>query len=387
VGWGTGEDEVAGAILKVVEALGIFFMPPLCHSCERRNPGVGGVKRMVAGCWLFLPCRDAREKRRPCHPVHVGVTGLVLVLLACTPLFGFSDHSSIMKRRQQGILTGMPFMANVATRTFVDDTGRKLYLSDPPTRVISLMPSITEMVFAIGAGDAVIGVTQWCDYPPEARTRAKVGDMRPNIEAILALEPDLVLAVDAVRNDALETLRRLKIPLFIMNTASLEHVYAHMQTLGRMFRRVPEANAMVHAMRAKVQAIVEKTRSVSRPRVLYVLSERPFISVARGSFVHQILELAGADNIAKDAGTAWPRLSMEVVLQKDPEILLLPPRDDDASAGSGTEQWTQWSTLTAVKHNRVHFIPRIIVNRPGPRLVQGLAALARLIHPELFQED
>jgi len=367
VGWGTGEDEVAGAILEVVEALGVFFM--------------------VAGCWLFWPCRDAREKRRPCHPVHVGVTGLVLVLLACPPLFGFSDHSSIMKRRQQGILTGMPFMANVATRTFVDDTGRKLYLSDPPTRVVSLMPSITEMVFAIGAGDAVIGVTEWCDYPPEARTRAKVGDFRPNIEAILALEPDLVLAVDAVRNDALETLRRLKIPLFIMNTASLEHVYAHMQTLGRMFRRVPEANAMVHAMRAKVQAIVEKTRSASRPRVLYVLYERPFISVARGSFVHQILELAGADNIAKDAGTAWPRLSMEVVMQKDPEILLLPPRDDDESAGSGTEQWTQWSTLTAVKNNRVHFIPRIIVNRPGPRLVQGLAALARLIHPELFQED
>ncbi len=367
VGWGTGEDEVAGAILKVVVALGIFFM--------------------IAGCWLFLPCRVTHEKRRPCRPARVGVASIVLVVLVCASLVGFSDHSSAMKRRQQGILTGMPFMANVATRTFVDDTGRKLYLSNPPTRVISLMPSITEMVFAIGAGDAVVGVTEWCDYPPEARTRAKVGDARPNIEAILALEPDLVLAMDAVRDDALETLRRLKIPLFIMNAASLEQVYAHMQTLGRMFQRVPEANAVVRTMRAKVQAIVEKTRSAPKPRVLYVLYERPFISVARGSFVHQILELAGADNIAKDAGTAWPRLSMEVVMQQDPEIILLPARGDNESAESGIEQWAQWSTLTAVKNNRLHFVPRTVVNRPGPRLVQGLAALAALIHPDLFQED
>ena len=329
--------------------------------------------------------RGAQERTRRSRPSLVGLAIAVPALLFCDPFVGFSDHGAIMKHRQQGILTGMPFMANVAPRTFVDDTGRKLYVSQAPKRVVSLAPSITEMLFAIGAGDAVVGVTEWCDYPPEAQTRARVGDSRPNLEAILALQPDLVLGVAAVRNDELETLRRLKVPLFIMDVQSLEHVYAHIQTLGRMFDRVQEANALVYAMRTDIQDIVEKTGSVPKPRVLYVLYHQPFITVGPGSFIHQLLEMVGADNVAKDAGDAYPRLSMEVVLRKDPEILLFPSMDGTRSPESDLAQWTQWNTIAAVKNKRMHFVPWTLVSRPGPRIVQGLAALARVIHPEVFQ--
>ncbi len=315
------------------------------------------------------------------------LTIAVLIVPLCEPLFGFPDQSATMKRRQQGILTGMPFMANVAPRTFVDDLGRKIYLAKVPKRIVSLAPSITEMLFAIGAGDAVVGVTEFCDYPPEARTKARVGDSRPNLEAILALEPDLVLAMDVVRDDVLKTLQRLKIPVFIMEARSFEHVYSHIQTLGRILHRVKEADALAHDVRRDVQAIGETTKSLPKPRVLYVVYHDPFITVGPGSFIHHLLELAGGDNVAKDAGLAYPRLSMEVVLQKDPEILLFPSMEGQGSPETDLAQWTRWTAMTAVKHKRLHFVPWTLISRPGPRIGQGLAALARLIHPEAFRES
>lgn len=315
----------------------------------------------------------------------VRITVGFLIFLTCEPLFGFSDSSTTMKRRQQGILTGMPFMANVAPRTFVDDTGRKIYLAKTPKRVVSLAPSITEILFAIGAGDSVVGVTEFCDYPPEALTKTQVGDSRPNLEAILALEPDLVLAMEVIRDDVLKTLQQLKIPLFILEAKSLEHVYAHIRTLGRMLDRVQEANALAHSMRQDIQAIGDRTSSLPKPRVLYVLYSQPFITVGPGSFIHQLLEFAGGDNIAKDVGQAYPRLSMEVVMQKDPEILLFPSMGGKGSPESDRDQWTRWDTMTAVKNDRLYFVPWALISRPGPRLVQGLAALAKVIHPEKFQ--
>lgn len=329
--------------------------------------------------------REARACKRRVSLTRAGTALVVLVCLAGAPLVGFSDSSMTMKRRQQGILTGMPFMTNVASRTFVDDTGRKMYLARTPQRVVSLAPSITEIVFAIGAGETVVGVTEFCDYPPEARSRAHVGDSRPNLEAILALEPDLVLAMDVVRDDVLETLQQLKIPLFLMEAKSFEHVYSHIQTLGRILRHVKEADALVHTMRRDIQAIDDKTKSLPKPRVLYVVYHEPFLTVGPGSFIHHLLELAGGDNIAKDAGNAYPRLSMEVVLQKDPEILLFPSMGGRGSPETDLEQWMRWTAMTAVKTRRLHFVPWTLVSRPGPRIGQGLEALARVIHPEIFQ--
>lgn len=291
------------------------------------------------------------------------------------------------KRRQQGILTGMPFMANVAPRTFVDDTGRKIYVAKSPKRVVSLAPNITEILFAIGAGDAVVGVTEYCDYPPEALTKTRIGDSRPNLEPLLALQPDLVVAMEVIRDDVLDTLQQLKIPLFILEARSLEHVYAHIQTLGRMLHRVQEANALAQSMRKDIQAIGDRTNSLSKPRVLYVVYPQPFITVGSGSFIHQLLELAGGDNVAKDAGNPYPRLSMEFVMQKDPEILLFPSMGGEGSREADLDQWTRWTTMTAVKNERLHFVPWTLISRPGPRLVHGLEALARVIHPEIFQES
>ena len=149
---------------------------------------------------------------------------------------GQGDYGE-MKRRQQGILTGMPFMAHVSSRSFVDDAGRNIYLAKPPVRIISLAPSVTEMVFAIGAGDQLVAVTDFCDFPPEAAAKAKIGYSNPNLEAVMALQPDLVLAPkEFLRPDVIAALDQLKVPVFVMAATTIEDILAHLGTLGRMFR-------------------------------------------------------------------------------------------------------------------------------------------------------
>ena len=148
-----------------------------------------------------------------------------------------------------------------------------------------------------------------------------------------------------------------------------------------------EANTLVNAMRRDIQAIGDKTKSLRKPRILYVVYHDPFITVGPGSFIHQLLELAGGDNVAKDAGNAYPRLSMEFVLQKDPEVLLFPSMGGQGAPETDLAQWTRWTAMTAVKTKRLHFVPWTLVSRPGPRIGQGLAALARIIHPDTFPGD
>src|SRR5690242_4413042 len=149
-----------------------------------------------------------------------------------------SDEDSSVKRRQQGILTGMPFMANITPRTFVDDAGRKLYIAKPPTRVISLAPSITEMLFALGLDGQIIAVTEFCNYPAAALSKPKIGYARPNLESSVALRPDLIVAPqEFVRADTLAKLDELKIPVFMLEAKTVEDIMLQIQSLGKIFNR------------------------------------------------------------------------------------------------------------------------------------------------------
>lgn len=292
-----------------------------------------------------------------------------------------------MKKRQQGILTGMPFMANLAPRTFVDDLGRRIYLANPPSRIVSLAPSVTEILFALGSGDAIVGVTQYCDYPPEAQAKPKIGYAHPNLESIVALRPDLVLAPrEFLRADLLDKLDHLKIATFILEAKSVEDVLVHIQTLGRMLGRTQAANALAADMRKRIGEIQRLTEHLPRPRLLYVLNTTPLITVGPGSFIHQLIGLAGGTNVAAGAGTAYPKLSLEAVLKEDPELLLFPVGAAEGVPESEQQQWERWTTLSAVQHRRFHHISSNLLNRPGPRLVNGLEELARILHPEIFAE-
>ena len=290
------------------------------------------------------------------------------------------------KRRQQGILTGMPFMANLAPRTFVDDLGRKIYLATTPVRIVSLAPSMTEMLFAIGLDQEIVGVTPYCDYPPQAKAKPKVGYASPNIETIIALRPDLVLAPrEFMRADLLAKLEQLKIPTFILDARTIVEIPSHIQTIGRMVERTKEADRLANDMRKQIAEIKSKVEPLQRPRVLYVLNSTPLITVGPGSFIHQLIELAGGTNVAARSGVAYPRFNMEEVLKEDPEIIVFPVGSAEGIPESDQKLWHRWETLSAVKQGRFHRISSELLNRPGPRIVQGLEALARIVHPEAFE--
>ncbi len=289
-----------------------------------------------------------------------------------------------MKRRQQGILTGMPFMAHLSSRSFVDDTGRKIYMAKPPARIVSLAPSLTELLFAMGAGGQVAGVTQFCDFPPEASSKPKVGYINPSLEALVALQPDLILAPhEFLKPDVIASLDNLKIPIFIVVDQTVEDIFSHIQTIGQMVEHQAEAAALGMDLRKQIAVIKKLAQGQPPVRVLYVLNSQPLITVGPGSFIDQLIRLAGGVNIAAKSGTPYPRLSMETVLLEDPEVLIFPVGQAEGISESEQQSWQQWSGLSAIKQGRVYQIPADLLNRPGPRIGQGLERLAAMLHPSL----
>ena len=265
--WGIGEDELRVQSSGSVEALGVFYL---------------GTQSRHARCWAMAA---------------------LLFVVSAAALWSdrsvaLADEADVA-RRQQGILTGMPFMAHIAPRTFVDDLGRKIFLAKAPTRVISLAPSITEILYAIGLNDEIVGVTEFCDYPPAAQQKPKIGYAQPNIEAIVALQPDLVLAPRAfLRAELLAKLEQLKIPTFVVDPESFEEIPSRIQTVGRILNRSSSADEVASTMRQRIASIRSKMEPLARVRVLYVLNSQPLITVGPGSYLDQVIKVAGGSNIA-----------------------------------------------------------------------------------------
>ncbi|WP_413935145.1 ABC transporter substrate-binding protein [Nitrospira sp. BLG_1] len=369
------------------QALGIFIAIALKRvSC--------GVLASLAACTVQASVRLGCSRAAALHGTLFGrdrgrqwVIGLCvcLLLLDVSMASAYGSKVSIMKRRPQGILTGMPFMAHVSSRAFVDDAGRRLYLAKPPARVVSLAPSITEMLFALGLGEQIVGVTEFCDYPVGAKSKAKVGYANPNMETIIGLQPDMVLAPkDFLRPDLQVKLEQLKIPVFVLDAKTLEDIPLQMHTLGAMFEKTSAANDVTQRIRQRMTELKLKVEALPTKRVLYVLNSQPLISVGPGSFIHQMIGLAGGVNVAAQAGVPYPRLSMETVLKEDPEVLIFPSGEVETVPRSEQQQWRRWDSLSAVKRQRFHEVSSNLLNRPGPRVIEGLEQLVRAIHPELF---
>lgn len=332
---------------------------------------------MLSGCRTFRYCRGARKGL-------VFLTFAFLGFLASDPLSGASDPSMTKKRRQQGILTGMPFMANVAPRTFVDDLGRKLYLAQPPKRIVSLAPSITEMLFVLSLDQEIVGVTEFCNYPSAALDKPKVGYAQPNLESIVALRPELIVAPKSfLRVDLLNRLEQLKIPTMLLDAQTVEDILRHIQLLGRMVGRVPESLKVTETIRQQMTVLTARLAGRPRPTLLFVINSDPLITVGPGSYIHQLIELAGARNAAESAGTAYPRLSIEEVLRQNPEFLLFPMGRFEGIPQAEQDQWRRWTSLEAVKRNQFAQIDSDILNRPGPRVIEALEALITILHPDV----
>lgn len=258
-----------------------------------------------------------------------------------------------------------------------------------PRRIVSLAPSLTEIAFVVGAGPQVVGVTDYCDYPPEAASRSRIGGFTtPSVERILALRPDLVLAThDGNAPDAVHALMSLGIAVYVANDSTLEEVSTTIAEVGARTGHAPEGEEEAARFRRAVREIERRVSGLPVPSVLFAYSSgNPLIAAGPGSFAHDLIVHAGGRNILADTATTYPHVSYELVLDRAPDVILT---ESWMSTTEGVDDsdvraaWSRWDSLPAVKSGRVHLLDAAIVDRPSPRLVEGLKRIAELLHPEI----
>ena len=268
-------------------------------------------------------------------------------------------------------------------RTVTDETGRTVNVPDHPQRLISLAPSVTEIVYALGCGDRLVGDTEYCDYPPEAKRKPHVGAvLNPSLEQIVALKPDLVLGIaEANRRETAEQLDRLGIPLYGLTAHTMDDMLRSVHDLGGLLGREAEARALIERLQARTQAVAERVKSRPRPKVLFVVWYQPLVTAGPHTFISDVIRRAGGQSVTDDVREEWPRLSLEEALHRDPDIILFPRSESFAPSLEEFPKLPGWRDFRAVKNNRLYFIPDTIV-RPCPRLVDALEEVARVLHPE-----
>jgi iron complex transport system substrate-binding protein len=271
------------------------------------------------------------------------------------------------------------------THEVVDEAGRRVQLPLHIDRIVSLAPNLTEIVYAIGAGDRLVGDTEYCDYPAEAKNVAKIGDtIHPSIERIIALKPQLVLVSTASQLEAFtKQLDEQRIAVYVTNPRSLDEVFHSIETLGDLLGHHDGAATIVADLRNRAAAVEVAMRSVRPLKVFYQVSGEPLYTIGREAYLTDLVRRAGGVSVTADVPGAFPRFSDEAALATRPEAIILP------SGGSmGTANTTAAAALKnspAVLNNRVYKINDDHLSRPGPRLIDGLEEMARALHPEVFK--
>ena len=280
----------------------------------------------------------------------------------------------------------------LAARQVTDEAGRSVRLPERIERVISLAPNLTEIIYALGAENRLVGVTDYCDFPEAARAKPRVGSvLSPSAEQIVALKPDLVLAtVAGNRAESVATLERLGVPVYATNPRSVDDVLASILHVGDVLGEEQAALRLASDLRHRLDALGWRLADVSLPRVLFVVWEEPLISAGRESFLTDAIARAGGQSITATFSAAWPRLSLEAALEEQPDFLIFAyhgsPAEKAAERSLRQAQLKHkpgWREFRAVRQGKVIVVSDTI-NRPSPRLFDAMEELARTLHPEVF---
>jgi len=284
--------------------------------------------------------------------------------------------------------TPQPQLLAAPAMEVIDETGRRVSVPQPVRRIVSLAPSLTETIYALGAQDRLVGVTDYCDYPPEARTKPRVGGIiNPNLEEVVALKPDLVLLTkSANRRETAAALDRLGLAAYATDPHSVEGVLASTSRLAEVIGARAAGAELLASLRARLDELKRLLGSRPPRRVLFVVWRDPLISVGRDTFLGDALRWAGAESVVETA-QEWPRVSLEEVVRLQPDYLIFASAQPEAGQRDFEALRDQpgWRSLEAVRRRRVAVISDA-VNHPSPRLVDAIFELARKLHPEAFAE-
>jgi len=291
-----------------------------------------------------------------------------------------------------------PEDVNPGSVSIIDDRGKNVTLTKyPPQRIVSLVPSCTEILFALGLGDKVVGVDETSDYPPEVLERVKAGNLTTvgkysliNVELVLRLEPDLILASGAkVQGSIVESLESLGQPVVVVYPQRLDDVFSNILLIGKATGHMEQAEAVVADLQKRFQEVANKTRdSPNRPRVYaeYYFNGG-FASYGSESFLNELIYMAGGVNVFTGFAGTYVTTSTEEVLKANPEIMIIAKGKMSMLCGLTPEiikNRSGWNEIYAVQHNQIYEIGDDLLNSKGPRLATGLLELAKAIHPEIF---
>ena len=281
--------------------------------------------------------------------------------------------------------------------TVVDDLGRNVTITTyPPERIVSLAPSCTEILFALGLGDKVVGVDEYSDYPPEVQERVKAGNLTIvgsfadiSIEMVVGLQPDLVLATGGIQRTVAESLEGHGLPVIVLYPERFDSVLADVSLAGKVTGKIDEAEALMADMKEKVQEIADKTQGAPIPRI-YVeyFFDGGYWSFGSESFISELISMAGGINVFSGFAGNIISTSTEEVVAANPEIIIISKGIMATACGLTPETIKGrqvWSGISAVQNDKIYEIDESIISRGGPRLIDGLEGLAKIIHPELFK--
>jgi len=290
-----------------------------------------------------------------------------------------------------GLSLGLHFTfktpANVGV-TITDDLDRTVYINGVPQRIVSHAPGVTEILFALGLEEKVVGVSNYCNYPEEAKLKDKVGDFwNPSIEKIVDLEPDLVFTPG---NDErlMNHLGELGIAYIVLQPQDMDGILKDIELVGKVTDAEKSAERLIKDMQERISYVITRVKDVPRPKVFYIIEATDLSNpwtAGPGSFIDSLITLAGGENIAAAVQGAWVQFSLEAVVASDPEIIILPAHHGTAfTTPEVLREHPAWRGVTAVKENKIFTIDDDLISRYGPRVVNGLERMAKIIHPELF---
>lgn len=283
-------------------------------------------------------------------------------------------------------LCPVQFSLAAKTRTVVDQVGRTVTFPDQPQRVISLAPSITEIVYAVDRGERLKGATIYSDYPREARKLPRVGSyVHLDIEKIVALKPDLCIAVkDGNPKETADRISDFGIPVYAVNPVDLDSVIKTVGLIGSLLNADARAAQVINDMEARIQRVENLVSTTPlRPRVFFQIGISPIVSAGRDTFLHGLIQRAGGENLAGKL-ISYPRFTKEQVLGLNPDIIIITSMARTEVFDRVKQDWQTWQQVPAVRNNQIHIVDSNILDRPTPRMVDGLELLVRLVHPELF---
>jgi iron complex transport system substrate-binding protein len=274
--------------------------------------------------------------------------------------------------------------------TVVDDLGREVTINKLPQRIISLAPSITEILFALGLDDRIVGVTDYCDYPEAAKAKPRVASYTtPNTEKLVSLQPDLVLAESIHEKTVLPVLEKLGLTVLVSSATSIDAVLHDINLTGQISGKSKIAAQLVEKMSSRIKAVSIKTEGLTpenRPRVLYVVWHQPIWTMGSKTFIDELIKTAGGINIFSNDFEKSRVVSLESIIAKNPQVIIV---SGMATTGdqiyNGIKNEERLKSVDAMVNNRIYKISDSnLIERPGPRIVDGLDELAKLIHPEIF---